>query len=250
MKHVIITGASRGFGESIAKKSAENGTTLHLVARSDMSGLKGELQQNGATVITYSADLSKTEACESWFSKVVRNIDQNSAEAIVLYNNAGMLYPMGPIGKHNTSDYHTNLEVNFVAALLIGHLFVQHFGDAPCTKRIVNISSGAAKNPYHGWSHYCSTKAGLDMFTRCLSLEQQDAAHPVEVFSFSPGPLDTEMQDEIRDTSKEDFANVDKFISLKNSGNLGDPDEVAGVLHELVWKKDFPDGQILDIMEL
>ena len=250
MKHVIITGASRGFGKSIAMASADSETTLHLVARSDMSDLKSDLSQKSSKVITYSADLSETESCESWFSKVVRNIDQDSAEAIVLYNNAGMLYPMGPIGKHSTKDYRTNLEVNFVAALLVGHLFVQHFEDTPCTKRIVNISSGAAKNPYHGWSHYCSTKAGLDMFTRCLSLEQQKSKFPVEVFSFSPGPLDTQMQDEIRDTSKDDFANVDKFISLKNSGNLGDPDKVAGVLHDLVWKKDFPDGKILDIMEL
>lgn len=250
MKHIIITGASRGFGTSVANASAESGTRLHLVARSDMTDLKSELEQKGAEVTTYTADLSKTENSEAWFSEVAENIERESAEAVILYNNAGMLHPIGPIGKYSASDYRKNLEINFVAALMAGHLFVQSFGDYPCIKRVINISSGAARNPYHGWSHYCSTKAGLDMFTRCLSLEQKEQAYPVEALSFSPGPIDTGMQDEIRAKSKDDFANVDKFISLKQSGNLGDPDEAAGVLHKLVWKKDFPDGQILDIMDL
>ena len=250
MKHIIITGASRGFGEHIARISAADDTTLHLVARSNMDSLKSELSENGAEVLTYKADLTKTEDTDKWFSQIVRNIQSGDPDAIILYNNAGMLYPMGPIGKHDMQDYRKNLELNFVAALLVGHQFIQHFRDYEITKRIINISSGAANNPYNGWSHYCSTKAGLDMFTRCISLEQQDTEFPVEALSFSPGPLDTQMQDEIRDTSPEDFANVDKFISLKEQNMLGDPEKVAGVLHDLVWSKDFPNGKILDIMDV
>lgn len=250
MKHIIITGASRGFGESIARKSASQDTTLHLIARSEMTQLQSDLESDGAEVITYQADLTKTEGTDAWFAKVADHIAKEQAEAIILYNNAGMLYPMGPIGKYDMQDYRKNLEVNFVAALLVGHQFIHHFDEYPCVKRIINISSGAALNPYHGWSHYCSTKAGLDMFTRCISLEQQEKEYPVEAFSFSPGPLDTKMQDEIRDTTPDDFANVDKFVSMKKQNILGDPDEVAGILHKIAWKDDFPDGQILDIRDI
>ena len=69
-------------------------------------------------------------------------------------------------------------------------------------KRVVSISSGAGKKPYPGWGAYCTAKAGLDMLTRCVGVEQMNQPHPVEIYSIAPGVVDTDMQREIRAASR------------------------------------------------
>ena len=65
-------------------------------------------------------------------------------------------------------------------------------------KRILNISSGAGRNPYEGWGAYCTTKAGLDHFSRVVAMEQANEQYPVEIVSIAPGIIDTDMQATIR----------------------------------------------------
>ena len=80
--------------------------------------------------------------------------------------------------------------------MLLMDAFVPHPKELACPKLVVNISSGAAKRPIEGWSAYCSAKAGLDMATRTLALEQSRETNPVRVLSFAPGIVDTRMQEE------------------------------------------------------
>src|SRR5699024_12423702 len=73
-----------------------------------------------------------------------------------------------------------------------------------------NISSGAADRPMYGWSAYCSSKASIDMYTKKLALEQKALGTNHKVFAFSPGIMDTEMQEKISSSRPKQFANVDK----------------------------------------
>ncbi|MEI4791347.1 hypothetical protein WAX46_14225 [Bacillus sp. FJAT-53060] len=63
---------------------------------------------------------------------------------------------------------------------------------------------------------------------RTLHEEQQDEAHPNTTFSFSPGTIDTDMQEEIRKSSKQDFEQIECFQKLYETGTLKSPDAVAG----------------------
>ncbi len=71
--------------------------------------------------------------------------------------------------------------------MLLSSAFIKHTKDWNVDKRIINISSGAAQNPYFGWAAYCTTKAGVNMLTKCIALEETDKKYPVKVISFAPG---------------------------------------------------------------
>ncbi|MGG5833181.1 hypothetical protein ACQ4LK_24885, partial [Bacillus pumilus] len=67
-----------------------------------------------------------------------------------------------------------------------------------------------------------------------LHVEQQDEAYPINTFSLSPGTIDTDIQGEIRKSSKQDFEQIVRFQQLYETGTLKSPDEVACILLDLI----------------
>ncbi len=244
-RHIIITGASRGFGRDLTRHLAENGTVLHLVARSEMSDLVLELEALGAKVHTWQQDLTQTDKLHILMTNIAAAIPADDVGYLGLINNAGMLDPVGPAGKYEYDSYKKNLEINFVAPLLLTHAFMELFQETGIVKRVVMISSGAAGKPYHGWSHYCSTKAGVDMFVRTVGIEQTRQRNPVEVMAFNPGRISTDMQEAIRSLNEDDFPMVHDFIAAWKEGRIGDSAEVAGRLARVMLAEFFPAGEIL-----
>jgi len=244
-KHIIVTGASKGFGRDLALHLAGDGTVLHLVARSDMSDLVLELEARGARVSIWQQDLTNTDKLHDLMTRIAAEIPADEAGFIGLVNNAGMLEPVGPAGKYDFETYKKNLEINFVAPLLLTHAFLEFFQETRIVKRVIMISSGASGKPYHGWSHYCSTKAGVDMFVRTVGVEQNQQRNPVEIMAFNPGRISTDMQESIRSTSEDDFPMVHDFISAWKEGKIGDSAEVAGRLARVILAEFFPAGEVI-----
>ncbi len=247
MRHVIITGASRGIGKEMAIALASNEVTLHLTARSELDELKKELENKGANVRTYSFDLSETDRITELTKDIFGNIDFKDASGVALINNAGMLHPMGPIGKHSTSDYRKNLEVNFVAPVLLCQEFIQKTKDFSGMLRIVNVSSGAARKAYYGWSHYCATKAGLDRITEAVHLEHGDR---IGCMGLNPGRTDTQMQTEIREQDEDDFQLKQSFVDAYESGQLNDPKMVAQKSVTVLFSERFSAGKTVPVNDL
>lgn len=250
MKHYIITGASRGFGRYLAEELAGNDVSFYLIARSNMKELQEILEKKGSKVHIYHADLSETHKLPGLNHDIFKKIDRQKTEFIALVNNAGMLEPVGPVGKYDPGTYLKSLEVNFTAPLVLTHLFVHEVQNWPCRKQVVMISSGAAIKAYYGWSNYCSTKAGLNRFTEALALEQKSFPYPIEAFAFNPGRIDTQMQDIIREQSADDFPLVDDFIRSKEKGHLGDPAKVAAKLVRLMNDSNVPAGKMVVAAEI
>ncbi|GAI79412.1 unnamed protein product, partial [marine sediment metagenome] len=117
----------------------------------------------------------------------------------------------------------------------------------PIMKRVAIISSGAGKKPYPGWGAYCTAKAGLDMLTRCVGVEQMNQPHPVEIYSIAPGVVDTDMQREIRAAEEVDFPQVSRFVQLKEQGELQSPEATAQQLIHLLQTNAFEQGEIADL---
>ncbi len=246
MNHIIITGTSRGFGKEIAIKLASQDTYLHLVARSASRTAAEDIREQGGEATEYQRDLTDFSQAENLMKRIFSSFETEAADFIGLVNNAGTLHPMGPLGKYDAKDYRNNLEINFVTPAVLTHLFVQRIQELPIEKRVVFISSGAAQKPYEGWSHYCSTKAGINMLLQTVHKEQQKQTHPVKVIGFNPGRIETDMQALIRMQDEEDFPAVQDFIDAKKDGRTGSAAEQAAVLAEIMRKNDFPDGRIID----
>ena len=85
------------------------------------------------------------------------------------------------------------------------------------------------------------------MMTRVISKEQKDIKNGVSVVSIYPGIVDTDMQAEARNTPKEKFKSVQRFIDFYEKGELSSPKQVAEKIFHLDSSGELKNGRILDI---
>ncbi len=249
MKHIIITGHSKGLGAGITTALIDENHHIHGISRTDNTDLQKLAAAKGCKINFYSCNLSHTDTIEPIMKLVFENILHEDCEGIYLINNAGVIKPIGPIETLEQAQMDLHMMINLLAPMYIIKEFVKHFSDWKTEKRILNISSGAAINPYHGWSNYCTGKAGLDMFTRCIATEQEDKKYPVKLMAVAPGIIDTDMQTTIRGTTDAQFIHKQKFVELKESGQLIAPNLAGKKLKELLFSANFKNGDITDIRD-
>jgi benzil reductase ((S)-benzoin forming) len=250
MNYFIITGTSRGLGEAITKTFMKKGNRLFCISRKKNNDLIALAEQEGVILDYLTFDLSEPSECEPLMEQVFSNINVKEAASIYLINNAAMIEPIKPSGKADNAVITKHIQLNLIAPMILTNEFIKRTKVSSAEKVVVNISSGAANRSVFGWNAYCSSKAGLDMFTKTVGLEQENEDHPVKVISFSPGIMDTNMQKEIRSSEKNDFADVEQFQGYHEKGMLRSPEFVAGVLHDLLFNKGIENGKVYDIKQL
>lgn len=233
MDQFFITGTSQGLGKALVEEALKRGAYVHGVSRSKPFEKEGYKH--------YSYDLSDTQGLEA-LAKSLFQIDE-SAERLILINNAGTLGDVAYAGEWQADTLARTYAINLTAPVILMNSFLEKFNSSSKEKLIINISSGAAKNPYDGWSAYCSGKAGLEMYTRVLSLEaEKKGGSNVKAWSVAPGVVDTGMQDQLRRSDKENFSNLDRFLQLKEEGKLTPPSVAAGKIFSILdTPENFPD---------
>src|SRR5690606_6035204 len=117
----------------------------------------------------------------------------------------------------------TALQLNVASPMLLSSAFLQATNGLDADRRILNISSGAGRNPMPGWGVYCATKAALDHYTQVLHAEN----HDVRVASMAPGVIDTSMQTSIRQADSTDFPQLERFVALHDEGLLSSAQDTA-----------------------
>ena len=215
MNLYIVTGATRGLGLELARQiAARAGNRLLTMGRAK------------ADATNIEVDLADAAAVRAAGDELERRIAGAAFERAVLFNNAGVISPVGPLEKIDAQELDRNLAVNFTAPILLMRRFLRATAAVPL-RRVVNISSGAGRRPVFGWSAYCAAKAGLDMASRVVALEAAQRGLGIEVSSLAPGVIDTAMQEKVRGASAEDFVEIDRFLALKAEGALRPAAEVA-----------------------
>jgi benzil reductase ((S)-benzoin forming) len=239
MEAYIVTGASKGIGQELVKQLSSEG---HFVVGLSRTGV--EVQG----VHSIQCDLSDPSQIQAAADEIFKLLPE--ASVYTLINNAGMIEPIGLAGDVDSTELTKSVAVNLTAPMLLSNYFIQHLKDSNAKKRIINISSGAGRKPYEGWSSYCTTKAGVDHFSRVVALEQKSATYPVQIVSIAPGIIDTGMQEKIRSSKEEDFPLLDHFKSYKENEQLSSPHETAAKLIAFMKKMHQFDETILDIRNL
>ncbi len=249
MRYFIITGASKGLGEGLAIELLDEKHHLICVSRSESKKLKQLAAAKNCKTDFVLFDLAVSHEIDPVCEDIFELIDFHNAEGIYLVNNAGIINPVNRVEECAAEDVELHMRINLLAPMLLSSAFVRQTKDLPITKRILNISSGAAHNPYYGWSCYCTAKAGLDMFGRCISEEQKDESSPVETMNVAPGIIDTGMQTTIRGTSERAFIHKEKFVEFKEQGQLIPPALAGKKLARLLLSLEFEDGKSVDIRD-
>ncbi len=200
-KTVLITGASRGIGESAARIFADAGANVVLMARS--GARVGQIAKEiGAKARAVSGDVSK------WNDIVhaVKVCTDTFGGLDILINNAGVIEPIAPILSSDPEGWAQVVDINLNGPYF-GIRAAAPVMAAAGNGTIITISSGAAHNPLEGWSHYCASKAGAAMLTRCADLELRGRG--LRIMGLSPGTVATQMQKEIKSSGINPVARLD-----------------------------------------
>ncbi|MFB0923929.1 MAG: SDR family NAD(P)-dependent oxidoreductase [Vicingaceae bacterium] len=215
MNYYIITGSSKGLGKSLLD--------LLLTDESNfVYGLSRTSSIEHKQYIDTNIDLSKMEEVLKFqFPQILR------ADKVVLINNAANLGDVKHVGGIDNQKIIEAYNLNLITPVILANNFISEYSELECEKIILNISSGAGRKPIDGWNVYCSTKAGLDMFSRVLKDEITIDSSNIKVLSLAPGIIDTEMQSEVRRSNEMSFSNIERFKYYKESGYLVAPEITA-----------------------
>jgi hypothetical protein len=246
LTRAIVTGHTRGLGAALAGQLLDQGIEVLGVSRSLNPVLAKRFPQTFKDV---ELDLADTGRVAAWIAGDTLRGFLGGAARVLLINNAGTVQPIGPIEGQEAGAIANAVSLNVATPLMLAAAFAAASVEAS-DRRIVHLSSGAARNAYAGWSIYGATKAALDHHARAVALDDNRA---LRICSLAPGVVDTGMQAEIRSTGTEKFPLREKFDDLKRSGQLATPEASAAKLIEYVLSDAFgqtPTADIRDIRDL
>jgi NAD(P)-dependent dehydrogenase (short-subunit alcohol dehydrogenase family) len=187
---VIITGAGKGVGKAIAEAITRDGGHVLAVVRSQASAA-ALTETLGDKALVLTLDVTAPDAAEATMTEGLARWGRIDA----LVNNAGVIDPIGRLAETDPAQWEQAITTNLIAPYRFIRAFIAQ-GTSPTTRRIVNLSSGAAHRPLEGWSAYCAGKAALAMLTRSVAVDH--AKDGICAFGLLPGVIDTGMQATIR----------------------------------------------------
>ena len=233
MKKAIVTGHTRGLGAAIAAELQARGVAVLGLARgrSPLSGI-GQVE----------VDMADPVALQAWLAGAALREFLADASQALLVNNAGVVTPVGPLAAQDPAEVLRAVSLNVGAPLALAAAFVQAAPQAE--RRILHVSSGAARNAYPGWAVYCATKAALDQHARAVLL---DGDVRVRACSLAPGVIDTDMQAAIRATPDANFPMRERFVALKEGGALDAPEDCARKLADYLLAPGFGSEPVDDL---
>lgn len=239
----IITGHSRGLGAAVAESFLERGYTVLGLARQPNPMLQARFPAQLASV---TLDLADTQALAVWLAGDALTDFVADANQALLINNAGTVQPVGPPGGQGAAAVARAVSLNVAAPLMLADAFVAATTSAR-ERRILHVSSGAARSAYAGWSVYCATKAALDQHARAVA---EDRVPGLRICSLAPGVIDTDMQLEVRSSPDTHFPSRPRFEALKRDGDLAAPQACAARLIAYLLSDAFGRRPVEDLREV
>lgn len=193
-KVAVVTGASTGIGQGVARALANNGVNVILAARSadPLAVLRHELiEQTGVRALDVPCDVARFSELETLVDRGVREFGRID----ILINNAG-LDGFWPLEEFDPADIQQVVQVNLVGALQLTRLVLPHMLQQGWG-HVVNMASLAGKYGPPSGGVYAATKAGLIAFTQSLRTEFR--SRRISATAVCPGfTVDSGIYDRIR----------------------------------------------------
>jgi NADP-dependent 3-hydroxy acid dehydrogenase YdfG len=194
----LVTGASSGFGEAIARALAAHGAAVALVARRQdrLEELASAIEQRAGKALVIGADITQRSEAVSAVEKTVDRFGR--IDTVV--NNAGVMF-VDPVEHALLEEWDRMVAVNVNGLLNVAHASLPHLLEAAELEPrrvadMVNISSVAGIKTGAGVSVYSLTKYGVGAFSE--SLRQEVAGRHVRVSVLEPGSAKTELRSHMR----------------------------------------------------
>ena len=237
----IVTGYTKGLGAAIAAELRRRGIPVLGLARGQTGTAPAE---TAAALSTVEVDLGDAGALRRFLESGTLEQWVQDAGTVLLVNNAGVVWPVGPLAEQDPLAALQAVTLNVAAPLALAAAAVRA---APRSeRRILHVSSGAGRHAYPGWSVYCATKAALDRHAEAVAL---DGDPSVRACSLAPGVIDTGMQAEIRATPETRFPMRERFVQLKAQGGLSSPEACARALVDYLLAPGFGSRPVDDLRD-
>jgi NAD(P)-dependent dehydrogenase (short-subunit alcohol dehydrogenase family) len=166
MRHIVITGASSGIGRGVAERFLSEGWNVTLIAR--RAEPLETLAAGRANALAQPADVTDEAQVETAFAAAAGRFGRID----VLFNNAGMFGPMGPIDEIAFEDWRAVVDLNLSGMFLCARAaFRQMRRQSPRGGRIINNGSISAHTPRPGSVAYTATKHAVTGLTKTLALD-------------------------------------------------------------------------------
>ena len=236
----VVTGASRGLGAAMVAQLLRDGHHVIAAAR----GTAPDVPAGPGRLDWARVDLGDLAAADAWVSAALR--EAPAPDAAVLILNAGIVEPVVPVAALSPEAVEAHLRINLASPMIVAAAFLRESAAWSVPRRILAISSGAARRGIPHWAAYCSSKAGLDGFVRAVNADHADAegAASVRAVSLAPGVIDTTMQETIRAI---EAPQRERFTTLHAEGRLTAPDDAARAILAYLQRPDFGATEIDDI---
>ncbi|MEM9016986.1 MAG: SDR family NAD(P)-dependent oxidoreductase [Verrucomicrobiota bacterium] len=232
----FVTGASKGVGRGIAYGLADAGWDLAINYYSDEAGAeetKEVIEGKGSRCITVSGDVGDCMHVEAMFSAVVA--EMGGLDCMV--NNAGR-QTFAPLLELEESDWDKTIRTNLKGSFLCTQAAGRIMRDQERGGSIINIGSGANKQPFLNLVDYCASKGGLEQLTRVSACEL--GQYRIRVNCVAPGAIEIERTKEESD----DYSGT--WSPLTPMNRIGYPRDIANmVVHLADEKSEFVTGQTI-----
>jgi 3-oxoacyl-[acyl-carrier protein] reductase len=240
---VVITGAGRGIGRSIANRFGRDGAHIALLDMnaSDLESVKAELEAAGVVARTYTVDVSVEDQVITAMDDVTRDFGRFD----VLVNNAGILRDAllvkvkdgVVVSKMSLAQWQAVIDVNLSGVFLCGREGAERMIRLGNGGVIINISS-VSRHGNAGQSNYSAAKAGVVALTVVWAKEL--ARHGIRTGAIAPGGTKTDILASMRPEM------LEKLVAPVPLRRLGEPQEIADAVAFIVGN-DYFSGACIDV---
>ncbi|KAL6303292.1 NAD-binding protein [Sparassis latifolia] len=241
----LVTGASRGIGEAVALRLAEDGYDLVLNDLAPMAAglatVVEKVQQKGRRAVAILGDVSNEDDVKAMVDKAVH--DLGSVDLMVA--NAGILV-VDSVLETSVKDFNRVMSVNVIGTFLCFKYAAMQMIKQGRGGRIIGAASMAGKTGAFALSAYCSSKFAVRGLTQTCALEW--AEHGITVNSYAPGLVRTPMIQDPNDPKRTGPAVFKESLHMPANSPEADPSAIAGLVSYLARpESQFISGQCINI---